>query len=92
MAGAFTDEIQVKLKPQERTHLASSHPVNPEAQDDYFRALHFRHKWEAPYTSEQDLLTAISYFRQAVEKDSNYGLAYDGVRCVAEYRLCLPPS
>jgi TolB-like protein/DNA-binding winged helix-turn-helix (wHTH) protein/Tfp pilus assembly protein PilF len=79
IARAVTDEIQVKLTPQERAHLASSHPVNPEAQDDYFRALHFRNKWEASYASEQDLLTAISYFRQAVEKDSNYGLAYAGM-------------
>jgi TolB-like protein/DNA-binding winged helix-turn-helix (wHTH) protein/Tfp pilus assembly protein PilF len=79
IARAVTDEIQVKLTPQERAHLASSHPVNSEAQDDYFRALHFRNKWEASYTSEQDLLTAISYFRQAVEKDSNYALAYAGM-------------
>jgi TolB-like protein/DNA-binding winged helix-turn-helix (wHTH) protein/Tfp pilus assembly protein PilF len=79
IARAVTDEIQVKLTPQERAHLASSHPVNPRAQDDYFHALHFRHKWEASYASEQDLLTAISYFRQAVEKDSNYALAYAGM-------------
>ena len=79
IARAVTDEIQVKLTPQERAHLASSHPVNPGAEDDYFRALHFRHKWEASYASEQDLVTAINYFRQAVEKDSNYALAYAGM-------------
>jgi len=79
IARAVTDEIQVKLKPQERARLASSRPVNTEAQDDYFRALQFRNKWEASYTSEQDLVTAINYFRQAVEKDSNYALAYAGM-------------
>ena len=80
IADAVTDEIQVKLKPQERARLASSRPVDPEAQDDYFRALHFRHKWEAgSQYSDQDLLAAIHYFRQAVEKDSNYGLAYAGI-------------
>jgi TolB-like protein/DNA-binding winged helix-turn-helix (wHTH) protein/Tfp pilus assembly protein PilF len=80
IARAVTDEIQVRLKPQERARLASSRPVDPKAQDDYFRALHFRNKWGASYTSEQDLLlTAISYFRQAVEKDSNYGPAYAGM-------------
>ena len=79
IARAVTDEFQVKPKPQERARLASSRPVDPEAQDDYFRALHFRNKWEASYTSEQDLVTAINYFRQAVEKDSNYGLAYAGM-------------
>lgn len=79
IARAVTDEVQVKLKPQERARLTSSHPVNPEAQDDYFRALQFRNKWEASYESEQDLVTAINYFRQAVQKDPNYGLAYAGV-------------
>jgi TolB-like protein/DNA-binding winged helix-turn-helix (wHTH) protein/Tfp pilus assembly protein PilF len=79
IARAVADEIQVKLKPQERARLASSHPVNPEAQDDYFRALHSQNIWEASYTSEQDLVTALSYFRQAVEKDSHYGLAYAGM-------------
>jgi Tfp pilus assembly protein PilF len=53
--------------------------LSTEAQDDYFRALQFRNKWEASYTSEQDLVTAINYFRQAVEKDSNYALAYAGM-------------
>jgi TolB-like protein/DNA-binding winged helix-turn-helix (wHTH) protein/Tfp pilus assembly protein PilF len=81
IARAVTDEIQVKLNPQERARLASSRPVNPEAQDDYFRALQFRNKWEASYTSEKDLVTAVNYFRQAVEKDSNYGLAYAGMAC-----------
>jgi hypothetical protein len=57
IARAVTDEIQVKLKPQEHARLASSRPVDPEAQDDYFRALHFRNKWEESYTSEQDNLT-----------------------------------
>jgi TolB-like protein/DNA-binding winged helix-turn-helix (wHTH) protein/Tfp pilus assembly protein PilF len=76
IARAVTDEIQVKLKPQERARLASTRPVDPRAQDDYFRAMHFRNKYRY---DEQDLLTAISYFRQAIEKDSNYGLAYAGM-------------
>jgi len=71
IARAVTDEIQVKLKPQERARLGSSRAVDPEAQDDYVRGLHFRWK-----NSEQDLLTAINYFRQAIEKDPNYGPAY----------------
>jgi len=71
IARAVTDEVQVKLKPQERARLASSLPVDPGAQDDYLRALHFRNK--------RDLLTAISYFRQATEKDANYGPAYAGM-------------
>src|SRR6516164_4088887 len=83
IARAVTDEVQIKLKPQERARLASSRPVDPGAQDDYFRALHFRNNFKlaaesVPY-SEQDLPTAITYFRQATEKDANYGPAYVGM-------------
>ena len=76
-----TDEIRVKLKPQEYARLADSRPVDPEAQDDYFRALHARNKLAVTtaHYSEQDLLGAISYFRQATEKDPKYGPAYAGM-------------
>jgi TolB-like protein/DNA-binding winged helix-turn-helix (wHTH) protein len=52
IARGVTDEIQVRLKPQERARLTSSRPVDPEAQDDYFRALHFRNKWEAEFSGK----------------------------------------
>ena len=77
IAQAVTDEIQVKLTPQERARLTTSRVVNAEAQDDYLRALHFQNK--SSEKSEQDLLTAIGYFKQAIEKDPNYGLAYAGL-------------
>ena len=83
IARAVTDEVQIKLKPRERARLASSRPVDPGAQDDYFRALHFRNNFkfaaESVANSEQDLPTAITYFRQATEKDANYGPAYVGM-------------
>jgi TolB-like protein len=81
IARTVTDEIQVKLKPHEYARLAGSRPVDPEAQDDYFRALHVRNKWAVTtnHYSEQDLLGAISYFRQAIEKDPKYGPAYAGM-------------
>jgi TolB-like protein/DNA-binding winged helix-turn-helix (wHTH) protein/Tfp pilus assembly protein PilF len=71
IARAITDEIQVKLTLQEGARLASSRPVDSEAQDDYLRALHFRNKG--------DLLTAIGCFKQAINKDPNYALAYAGM-------------
>jgi TolB-like protein len=45
IARAVTDEVQVKLNPQERARLARSRSVDPGAQDDYFRALHFPNKY-----------------------------------------------
>ena len=71
IARAITDEIQVKLTPEERTRLAASRPVNPEAQDDYLRGLYFGSKW-----TELDLQTAIAHFKRAIEKDPTYAPAY----------------
>jgi TolB-like protein/DNA-binding winged helix-turn-helix (wHTH) protein len=80
IARTVTDEIRVKLKPQEYARLASSRMVSPEVQDLYFRALQFRNKGAiTTHYSEQDLLTAIAYFKQAIEKDSKYGPAYAGL-------------
>jgi tetratricopeptide (TPR) repeat protein len=81
IARAVTDEIQAKLKPHEYARLAGSRPVDPEAQDDYFRALHVRNEWSVTtnHYREQDLLGAISYFRLAIEKDPKYGPAYAGM-------------
>jgi TolB-like protein/DNA-binding winged helix-turn-helix (wHTH) protein/Tfp pilus assembly protein PilF len=81
IARTVTDEIQVKLKPHEYARLAGSRPVDPVAQDDYFRALHARNEWSVTtnHYREQDLLGAISYFRQAIQKDPKYGPAYAGM-------------
>ncbi len=71
IARAITDEIQVKLTPEERTRLAASRPVNPEAQDDYLQGLYFGSKW-----TELALQTAIAHFKRAIEKDPTYAPAY----------------
>ncbi len=51
IARTVTDEIQAKLKPHEYARLAGSRPVDPEAQDDYYRALHVRNKWAVTQTT-----------------------------------------
>jgi TolB-like protein/DNA-binding winged helix-turn-helix (wHTH) protein len=71
IARTITDEIQVTLTPEERTRLAASRPVNPEAQDDYLRGLYFGSKW-----TELGLQTAIADFKRAIEKDPTYAPAY----------------
>jgi TolB-like protein/Flp pilus assembly protein TadD len=74
IARAVTDEIQVKLKPQERALLASSRPVDPEAQDDFLRAEFLVNKRD-----ERDLQAGIAYFKKAIEKDPAYARAYAGL-------------
>jgi len=74
IARSITDEIQVRLSPEERTRLTSSRPVNPEAQDDFFRAEAFTFKG-----GEENLQAGIAYFKKAIEKDPGYARAYAGL-------------
>jgi TolB-like protein/DNA-binding winged helix-turn-helix (wHTH) protein/Tfp pilus assembly protein PilF len=71
IARSVADEIQVKLTPEERTRLAASRSINPEAQDNYLRGLYLG----SSYT-EVGLQTAIAHFKNAIEKDPTYAPAY----------------
>jgi tetratricopeptide (TPR) repeat protein len=68
VAQAIAQEIQVKLTPQEKAHLTSPHPVNPEAQEAYLRGRYWDQKGE--YSK------AFDYYQQATERDPNYAAAY----------------
>src|SRR3989441_8603579 len=73
IARAITDEIQVKLTPEEWTRLAISRSVNPEAQDNYLHGLYF----VAPsFKSEAEWQKAIAHFKKAIEKDPTFAPAY----------------
>jgi TolB-like protein/Tfp pilus assembly protein PilF len=74
IARSVADEIQIKLTPEERTRLASSRPVDPEAHDDFLRAQFLTAKLGA-----QNVQTGIAYFKKAVEKDPAYARAYAGL-------------
>jgi TolB-like protein len=86
IARAVTDEIQVKLTPEEETRLAGSRPVDPTAQDDYLRGrylldlmvTHLSRLDKRQYT-ELDIQAAIGQFRHAIENDTAYALAYAGL-------------
>jgi len=71
IARAITDEIQVKLIPEERTRLAINRPVDPEAQDNYLRGLYFASRFR-----ESDSQKAIAHFNKAIEKDPTYAPPY----------------
>ncbi len=80
MANAIAREIQVKLTPQERSRLATSRTVNPEAYQLYLKGRYF---WNR--RTQEGLKKAIDYFNQAIAVDPNYALAYSGVAD------CYPP-
>lgn len=74
VAQAITHEIRVKLTPQDRTHLAQVHPVNPEAYDAYLKG---RYHWNR--RSGEGLGHAVQYFQQAIVKDPTYAAAHAGL-------------
>jgi TolB-like protein/DNA-binding winged helix-turn-helix (wHTH) protein len=89
IARTVIDEIQVKLTPQERARLSSPRPVNPEAYAAYLRGRtvlasglgslsKLAGKRQYQYT-DQDVQTAIAYFKSAIDKDPAYAQAYAGL-------------
>ena len=74
VAQAIAREIRVTVTPEEHKQLASSRPVNPEAHEAYLKGRFFINKF-----NEADERKGISYFEQAIAKDSSYALAYAGL-------------
>jgi len=87
IARTVIDEIQVQLTPQERTRVSSPRPVNPEAYTDYLRGRsvlagavgHLSKLASKRQYTEQDIQTAMAYFKSAIDKDPNYARAYAGL-------------
>lgn len=74
VATAIVSQIRIKLTPQDKENLATSHPINSDAFEDYLKG---RYYWSK--RSEDALGTAIHYFQSATEKDPKYALAYAGL-------------
>ena len=74
VASAIVSQIQIKLTPQDKEHLAASQPINSDAFEDYLKG---RYYWGM--RSEDGLDKAIHYFQSATEKDPQYALAYAGL-------------
>ncbi len=65
---------KLKLAAGERRRLAQRYTENPEAYQDYARGLFFWGK-----RTEDGLSRSITYFKQAVQKDSRYAQAWAGL-------------
>ena len=74
VAQKIADEIRATLSPPDRARLARRHTPDPDAYLAYSKGRFFWNK-----RTEVDLKRAIGYFQQAIEKDPNYALAYDGL-------------
>lgn len=74
VAQKIADEIRATLSPPARARLARRYTPDPYAYLAYSKGRFF---WNR--RTEEDLKRAIGYFQQAIEKDPNYALAYDGL-------------
>src|SRR5881409_1274089 len=83
IAKTIADTLQAKLTGSEKTLITKTPTVNPEAYELYLKGRFFWNK-----RTGTDLLKSIDYFKQAVEKDQKYALAYAGL---ADAYVLLPP-
>jgi adenylate cyclase len=80
---AIAETLQAKLSGSEKSLISKTPTVNPEAYELYLKGRFFWNK-----RTGADLLKSIEYFKQAVEKDQKYALAYAGL---ADAYVLLPP-
>ena len=74
VAKAVAHEIQIKVTPRERALLATPRWVDPAAYEAYLKG---RYLWERP--TEENLRKSGENFKQAIEKDPVYALAWAGL-------------
>lgn len=74
VAQAIAREVRLKLTPEEQTHLARVHPVDPESYEAYLKG---RYHWNR--RSGEGLGKAVQHFQEAIAKDPTYAAAYAGL-------------
>ncbi|HEY3619601.1 MAG TPA: tetratricopeptide repeat protein [Candidatus Sulfotelmatobacter sp.] len=74
VARSIADRIEVSLTPQERQTLASTHPIDPEAHEDYLKGRYYFNQ-----RTQDALNKSIEFFHQATARDPSYALAYCGL-------------
>jgi len=74
IAREISENLRVKLTGREKKRLAKRHTANPEAYKLYLQGRFFWNK-----RTEESLRKGIEFFRQAVEVDPTYALAYAGL-------------
>jgi TolB-like protein/DNA-binding winged helix-turn-helix (wHTH) protein/Flp pilus assembly protein TadD len=74
VARSIAERVEVSLTPEERQTLASTHPVNPEAHEDYLKGRYYFNQ-----RTRDAMNKSIGFFQQAIAKDPKYALAYCGL-------------
>ena len=71
VALGIAQEIKIAVTPAEKTRLASARPVDSEAHELYLKGRYYWNKFSPEWAEK-----SISYYKQAIEKDPAYALAY----------------
>ena len=74
IARDVSEKISSKLTTAEQKQVAKTYTTNSEAHQLYLRG---RFHWNK--RNKKDFEKAVEYFKQAIEKDANYALAYAGL-------------
>ena len=70
----ISEKLRIRLSGEERKQLTKRYTENTEAYQLYLKGRYYWNKREA-----EDLKKGVDYFRQAIDKDPNYALAYAGL-------------
>jgi TolB-like protein/Tfp pilus assembly protein PilF len=74
ISNSIAENLRLKLTGEELKRIGKRYTESPEAYQTYVRGRFFWNK-----RTEAGLKTAIEYFKQAIEKDPNFALAYAGL-------------
>ena len=74
IATAISGNLRLRLTSEDKTRLAKSSAANPEAYQLYLKGRYFGNQATAA-----GLKKSIEYFKQAIDKDPGYALAYAGL-------------
>jgi serine/threonine-protein kinase len=74
IASEISDRLRLQLSGEEKKRLTRRYTDDAEAYQEYLKGLYYADKF-----TESGLNKGIEYFKQAIEKDPNYALAYAGI-------------
>jgi serine/threonine-protein kinase len=75
----IVDGLRLELSPDEQAGLAQAKTVNPEAYEEYLRGRDRFARFIFRTVAAEDCDAAIAHFTSAIERDPEFGLAYDGL-------------
>ena len=79
IAQRIVEGLRLELSPSEQVGTGKASTRNPAAYEEYLRGRDFFGRFIFRTLSAEDCAEAIQHFERAIELDSNFALAYDGL-------------